>query len=124
MSVSLYYSARRERPLSEGERAELRRIVAASNDNAELDELLEEELEHWQGLDLRAKPAADEILSGSSRLPSASEATIVRVVEHLCRELSELRRRLPDASWEVHIDDVDIPWDDERRRYEPGGATV
>jgi hypothetical protein len=123
MSVSLYYSARRDRPLSDEERAVLERIVAESNENAELDELLEEELDRWEGLDLWSWAEPDEILSGSSQLPSASETTIVRVVEHLCAALSELRRAVRDASWHVHIDDVDVPWDDERRRYVPGGPT-
>ena len=119
MSVSLYYAARRSRALSDDERAAVARIVAEANLAPTLDAAAEEQLAHWEGLSLRPDASrGDDLLVGASQLPSSPELA-VEVVEHLCAALSELRRALPGASWNVHIDDVDVPWNEELERFDP-----
>ena len=36
-------------------------------------------------------------------------------VQYWCRLLSEARRALPGADWQVRVDDRDMPWDEELR---------
>ena len=39
---------------------------------------------------------------------------------HLLAGVTALRRRLPDAAWEVALDDVPVEWSEERGYELPG----
>lgn len=105
MSVSLYYSATRATPLTDAESAAVERIVAAHQ--ASFPYEYEESLYLYD----RGAGEPDEIVAGATKLPTDFER-VVPVLEYLLGSLSDLRRALPGAEWRVHLDDVDIPWDD------------
>ncbi|MFJ9668089.1 hypothetical protein ACIRPP_26310 [Streptomyces sp. NPDC101219] len=109
MSVSLYYSARRTEPLTAEETAAVDRIAAARL--ASFPYADEEPLHLYDsgGRD------AGQVLAGSTRLPAAPDR-LLPVIGHVLDSVTELRRALPDAAWHVHLDDLDVDWD-ERAGY-------
>ncbi|KDN87825.1 hypothetical protein KCH_04720 [Kitasatospora cheerisanensis KCTC 2395] len=60
-----------------------------------------------------------EVLAGSTKLPFAVER-VLPVIAHVLGSVSELRRAVPDAEWRVHLDDLDVPWDEEEGYALPG----
>lgn len=60
-----------------------------------------------------------EVLSGSSK-PSADPDRMFESLLHLRAGVTALRRRLPDAAWEVALDDVAVEWSEERGYELPG----
>ncbi|MEU9793776.1 hypothetical protein AB0E27_24640 [Streptomyces sparsogenes] len=107
MGVSLYYHARRSTPLTEAEAAEVQRITAARQASSPYED--EESLYLYD----HGASEPDEILTGSTKLPRAPDR-LLPVVAHVLDSVTELRRALPDADWQVHIDDLDIPWEGDR----------
>ncbi|WP_225101953.1 hypothetical protein [Streptomyces sp. CoH27] len=104
MSVSLYYHASRAEPLTGVETAAIQRIVAAraaSFPYADEEQLF---LYSAEGID------PDEILAGSTRLPLDPDR-LLPVITHVLGSLTQLRRTL-DGEWHVHLEDVDLPWDE------------
>ena len=59
------------------------------------------------------------IFEGATKLPDNSEDALWELLQHWCRLLSEVRRAVPGAEWHVHVDDHDIPWDEEAQEYDP-----
>ncbi|MEU8625034.1 hypothetical protein [Streptomyces sp. NPDC048669] len=115
MSVSLYYSAHRAAPLTEVESSAIERVVAAhSSSFPYADE---------EGLYLYEPPdgGPEERVGGSTKMPSDFDR-LMPVLTHVLHSVSELRRALPDTEWSVHIDDVDIPWD-EAEGYDLSGVS-
>ncbi|MFD7714571.1 hypothetical protein [Streptomyces sp. NPDC059814] len=105
MSVSLYYSARRAAPLTEVESSAIEGVVAAHSSSLPYaDE---------EGLYLYELPddGSAERVDGSTKMPSDFDR-LMPVVTHVLHSVTELRRVLPDAEWSVHMDDIDIPWDE------------
>ncbi|MEV0979379.1 hypothetical protein [Streptomyces sp. NPDC049915] len=113
MSVSLYYRACREVSLTEAERAGIERTVQAHLASFPYDD--EESL--YLYADGGSEP--DEILAGSTKMPS-DPGRLLPVIDHVLGSLTELRRAVPDAAWGVHLDDVDVPWDEEEGYALPG----
>lgn len=114
MSVSLYYRARRAEPVTEGERVAVRRIVAAHE--ASFPYLDEECLVLWPS---RVGAPADEILAGSTRMPSVP-GRVLPVIVQVLGAVTALRRALPGAAWHVHLDDLDVGWDERSGYALPG----
>ncbi|WP_326688942.1 hypothetical protein OIE63_18480 [Streptomyces sp. NBC_01795] len=106
MSVSLYYYAYRTTPLTGTEAADVEHIAAAHR--AAFPYQDEESLYLYEG----GGSEPDEILAGSTKLPNTFDR-LMPVIDHLLASVTELRRALPDAEWRVHVDDVDIPWDED-----------
>ncbi|MGW3498013.1 hypothetical protein [Streptomyces sp. NPDC001020] len=104
MSISLYYQASRAEPLTEVETAAIQRVVAA---HAASFPYADEEQLFLYGAD---RSAPDEILAGSSKLPLDLDR-LLPVITHILGSLTRLRRAL-DGEWHVHLDDVDLPWDE------------
>lgn len=121
MSVSVYYTAFRKADLSPEER----RAVAAIKSKYSVNGRIEEYLKTGKGLNWESfifyesplSPGA--VLEGATSLPDNSEDATWIGVQHWCNALSELRRQIPDATWHVHVEDHDIPWDDLRQEYDP-----
>ncbi|MGM1058442.1 hypothetical protein [Saccharothrix sp. Mg75] len=113
MSVSLYYSARRAVPLTEDEAAEVGRVVAAHHEGFPFDD--------EEGLYLYDRPdnGDGEVLAGSTKMPF-DPAHLGPVVVHVLDSVTALRRALPDAEWRVHLDDLDVEWDEEKGYELPG----
>ncbi|MFF1906905.1 hypothetical protein [Kitasatospora sp. NPDC058218] len=104
MSVSLYYSAGRAVPLTAAETAAVEAVVAARESSFPFQD--EEGLHLYDG---GGEP--DEVLDGSTRIP-ADPGRLLPVIAHVLDSVTELRRALPGARWRVHLDDLDVPWDE------------
>jgi hypothetical protein len=123
MGVSIYYTARRSKPLSPAERSVIESAVA----RYPLSQLLEEcgvAESEFNGEDFCVYPAdaATEprvVFEGATKLPLCSEDAMWAAVQYWCRLLSEVRGELPNTTWRIHIDDHDITWAEERRVFDP-----
>ncbi len=77
----------------------------------------------WQGDDFcvydEPFDSPDTIFEGATKLPDDSEDSMWEAVQRWCNALSEIRRILPDADWQVHVDDHDIQWDEAGQVYDP-----
>ncbi|MED7953779.1 hypothetical protein, partial [Streptomyces sp. BE303] len=105
MSVSLYYSADRAMPRTDAETATVERIVAAHASSFPYQD--------EEGLSLDDDGTGpDEILAGSTKLPG-DPGRMLPVMVHVLGAVTELRRALPGAEWRVHMDDLDVPWDEQ-----------
>ncbi|MFD8976110.1 MULTISPECIES: hypothetical protein [unclassified Streptomyces] len=113
MSVSLYYSARRTTPLTESESAAVARVVAAHMASFPYD--YEESLYLYDPD--AAEPEA--IIAGSTKMPF-DPGRLMPVIAHVLDSVTELRRAVPDAEWRVHMDDLDVPWDETEGYSLPG----
>lgn len=123
MGVSIYYAATRPEPLSPAER----RAVAAAIDRHPLAALLEEcgiPAEDFNGEDFCVYPAGDAddpsaVFEGATKLPLCSESVFWSAIQHWCRLLTVVRRAIPGSAWHVHVDDLDIPWNEEDQAFTP-----
>ncbi|PZT76382.1 MULTISPECIES: hypothetical protein [unclassified Streptomyces] len=113
MSVSLYYTARRATPLSESEQAAVTRVTGARQASFPYED--EESLYVY---DPRAAEPGT-VLDGSTKMPF-DPGRLLPVVAHVLDSVTELRRALPDAEWHVHMDDLDIEWDEAAGYELPG----
>ncbi|MCX5102313.1 hypothetical protein [Streptomyces sp. NBC_00439] len=128
MSVSIYYSARRAQPLTGAESAAVERVVAARAESFPYDD--------EEGLYLYVPGGDgdqdDQIIAGSTKLPGGDPGRWLPVTAHVLDSVTELRRAVGGAQWHVHMDDLDVPWDetegyalpgmrDEALAAEPGG---
>ncbi|WP_406279820.1 hypothetical protein [Embleya sp. NBC_00896] len=113
MSVSLYYSAHRTTPLTEAELASVARIVAAHITSFPYDD--EESLYVYD----RRAAGPEEIVAGSTKMP-LDPGRLMPVIAHVLDSVTELRRAMPDAEWRVHMDDLDVPWDEAEGYALPG----
>ncbi|MFJ9055355.1 MULTISPECIES: hypothetical protein [unclassified Streptomyces] len=113
MSVSLYYSARRTEPSTDAETAAVERIVAAHHSSFPYED--EESLYLYE--DGGSEPS--EIVAGSTKMPFEPDR-VLTVLDHVLVSVGELRRALPGAEWHVHLDDLDVPWDETDGYAFPG----
>jgi hypothetical protein len=141
MGVSIYYTARRDRPLSDEERDEVTRIAA--DETRELLGRLDQNLPAWkddgtvpayvedageicEGLSIYDPGAAADpkvILQGSSKVSHGdcgTEPMVVQLEYYATFALGRLRRVLPDADWDVHVDDMSLRWEEESGEYSYG----
>ena len=123
MGISLYYEARRGRPLSTEERT----MIDAALARYPVEGLISAEslpAEEYNGEAFGVySPGADTepgvVFEGATKLPTSSEEVFWAALMYWCQLLSEVRRVLPDAQWAAHLDDHDIWWDPERQEYDP-----
>ncbi|MER6100070.1 hypothetical protein ABT154_30290 [Streptomyces sp. NPDC001728] len=113
MSVSLYYSADRALPLTAAEKAAVESIVAAHMSSFPY--------EDTESLDLYEDDGDEphRIVAGSTKMP-LDPGQLMPVVIHVLDSVTDLRRVLPDADWHVHLDDLDVPWDETDGYAFPG----
>ncbi|MFJ1754857.1 hypothetical protein [Kitasatospora sp. NPDC088134] len=110
MSVSVYYSARRATALTAAETAAVERIAADSATAFPFPD--EESLCLYEG-------DSEHVVHGSTKLPSAPERTLP-ALSAVLGSVTALRRAVPDADWHVHLDDLDVPWDETEGYTFPG----
>ncbi|MEU1211996.1 hypothetical protein ABZ424_05945 [Streptomyces sp. NPDC005790] len=113
MSVSLYYCASRARPLTDAETAAVERIVAAHMASFPYED--QESLYLYDSDDSRP----DEVVAGSTKMPF-DPGKVLAVLDHVLGSVTELRRALPGAEWRVHMDDLDVPWEESEGYAFPG----
>jgi hypothetical protein len=123
MSVSIYYTARREQPLSSDEEAAIERIRASYSIREQVERYVQTRRGH-NGENFciydRSDPTEPGVVfEGATKLPDNSEDALWELLQHWCKLLSEVRRAVPSAEWHVHVDDHDIPWNDEEQAFDP-----
>lgn len=113
MGVSVYYSARRERPLTEQEADAIDAIVLTNEAIGR---------PHYESFCVydRSEPfEPNAIFEGATKLPRSTEEEFWNEILHRCRTLTLVRRLLRDAEWDVRIDDLIVYWNAERQEYDP-----
>lgn len=137
MGVSLYYTAYRDRELSPGERTEVEAL--ADQGTSELMGELRTRMPGWRRQSVIPADMVDSeelceglafypsstlesgvVLRGASRVSHAEtgvEPMRLRI-EFYLRLLARIRAVVPDAQWHVHLDDVDLVWNEETREYD------
>jgi hypothetical protein len=123
VSVSIYYTACRSRPLTCGEQAAISEPIS----RYPLSDLLAEHgfaeaARDGEGFGLY--PAdnptePDVVFGGSTKLTLCDEEAFWMSIKYWCRVLSEIRRILPDADWRFHLDDADIVWCEVTQAFDP-----
>ena len=111
MSVSLYYAARRRYQITSMELSACNKIIKQYNAKYPFGELYE----HFGIDDLTKYSYIDEdkntiILSGSTKLPpDIFDVDFLHdIINWWLKCLNEMTKVLPDAQWNVHIDDITI----------------
>jgi hypothetical protein len=125
VGVSIYYSAKRDRPLSAEEQARIQDIVDKYSVETQIDKYIASgEGPNWQSFCVYDSDPDDPtepgvVFEGATGLPTNSDDAIRTGVEHWCMALSEIRRAVSDAEWSVHIEDCPIRWDHKRQQFAP-----
>ncbi len=105
MSVSLYYTAKREKPISKQEQETCQRIVERYIAEYSLGEMYE----GFCVYDLSKPSEADVIFEGATKLPlDEGEEHFMKVLDYWADCLQEIINILPHAQWDIHIDDADV----------------
>jgi hypothetical protein len=121
MSVTLYWTAYRDHPLSPAAERSAQAIVDAASEEPNILALMDAEGTFWEGMLLWPDPDEEgDVLRGSSALPRLSAPALQTLLEHCCDVLTALRRAIAGAEWDVALDDLPIPWDPRTWRYIAG----
>ena len=123
MSVSIYYEARRHHRLTPEEQRAVEEIISTHSVDADIQRYLETGVgPNWEPFcvyDASEPSEADVVFEGATKLPDDSQDAIWVGVQHWCRVLTEIRRALPGADWDVHVDDHRISWNEELSEFDP-----
>ncbi|NBH34334.1 hypothetical protein D3Z58_12360 [Clostridiaceae bacterium] len=105
MSVSLYYTAKREHPLSDQEKSAYQKVVEHYIAEYPLGDLYED----FCVYDFEEDFTENVIFDGSTKLPlNEGEEHCLQVLNYWADCLQEIIDLLPDAQWNIHVDDADI----------------
>jgi hypothetical protein len=117
MSISLYYDAKRDRPLSDAEIQRLNAIVAEFGKSAEIERYAASGKGlNWESFTLYDADGLRDgkVLAGATKLPDNKAFAVHKGARHWVDCLSRIRREvLADAVWSVQIDDKALSWDDK-----------
>jgi hypothetical protein len=121
MSISIYYQAKRATPLSPVEKEKVSELV----EKFSVDKAVEKYMETGKGLNWESFGFYDEpydagvVLQGSTSLPDNTPEAVGIGIQHWCSALSEIRRAVRDAAWEVQVEDHQVYWNDPKQTYDP-----
>ena len=128
MSLSIYYNATRDHPLTAAEKG----IVSANLKQFSVEEKIEayqQTGEGWNGEsytfytdadgDFLAGEEDQVVLEGATTLPDSSDEMTEEALQYFCNALTQLRLAIPTLKWEVDFEDIEIKWDDSFKRYVP-----
>ena len=123
MSFSIYYTATRSTPLTDTESSAIASVVAEYSVDDQI-EAREKSGDgpNWESFCVydRADPTEpDAIFEGATKLPDNSEDAMWVGLQHWCKAISAIRRILPDAKWDVRVDDHEMQWDESAQEYDP-----
>jgi hypothetical protein len=123
MGTSIYYTAKRDRPLSVKEQARIQSVVDSYSVENQIDRYIAtEQGPNWQSFFVYDSSDPTEpgvVFEGATGLPDNSEESIRTGVQHWCAALSEIRHVIPDAKWHVHIEGHEISWDQKTQQFHP-----
>lgn len=114
MSVSLYYTAKRATALTSHERAEIDALVGDAIKSAG-----DKDWEPFFVYDPADPTEPGMIFEGATQLPDDSPEEMWEALQHWAALLTQIRRRLPAAEWNVHMDDHDLVWVESEQSYDP-----
>ena len=115
MSVSLYYTAKRTRPITLQEQNACEETARRYDAQYPFGELYE----GFCIYDLEQSPydagdGSNVIFAGATKLPPIDDMELLNnIINWLLKGLSEIRDVLPDAEWDVSIDDNPIQWNSD-----------
>ena len=105
MSVSLYYTAKREQPISGQEQAACQSIVEQYIADYPLGEMYEP----FCVYDLDEASGENIIFQGATKLPlDEGQEHFIDVHDYWTECLQKVIDSLPGAQWHIHIDDSDV----------------
>lgn len=116
MGISIYYAARREKPLTDTEQKEIDRLIAEYSVDKEI-----EDYNNWETFCVYDKEDPSEcniIFEGATRLPDNSKEALWEGVQHWSLLLAAIRNRIQNAEWHVHVDDHELVWDEKYSEYD------
>ncbi|WP_207209733.1 hypothetical protein [Pectobacterium zantedeschiae] len=126
MAISLYYTARRKKSLSQKEISAVKEIVQRHSVNDQIEKYLTTGAGlNWESFDFALNVKTGNVfrkgivLSGSTKLPDNDEEATLIGVQHWCQCLSEIRGALTHCEWYVAVDDRAIAWSHEVNAYDP-----
>ena len=123
MSMSIYYEARRPTPLTASEREKVDAILREHAVEDQIEAHMQSgEGPNWESFCVYdpAEPTEPGVIfEGATALPDNSEEASWLGVLHWTSALTQIRRGLPDAAWDVRVEDHDIYWDAETQQYDP-----
>lgn len=116
MGVSLFYGARRAVPLSHAEQFTVDHVLDEFNSTAPIIEC--------EPLGFYTRVVPGEVLAGATKLPlgDLEPEALQELIQHWLACLSALRRAVPDADWDVRLDDLGLPWFGDQDGYQLGVA--
>ncbi len=104
MSVSLYYTAKREQPMSRQEQEACRKVVERYIAEYPLGDIYEDFCVYDP-----SEAEADTIFEGATKLPLDKGVDhSLEVLEFWADCLQEIIDLLPGAQWDIHVDDADM----------------
>lgn len=116
MSFSLYYTAKRNTPLTEAEAQRIEAIVQAFSVTPEIERYAHTGKGlNWESFTRyeTSQLTGEEVLSGATALPDNKSFAMHKGARHWIDCLNRIRREvLPDATWNVQIEDDTLLWDD------------
>jgi hypothetical protein len=123
VSTSIYYTARRNLPLSPAERSAVEEIRASHSIRDQVERHVQTGQGH-NGADFSlydpenpSEPGV--IFEGATNLPDNDADAMWELIQRWCKLLSEVRQVVRGAEWDVHVDDHDIVWNEGRQEYDP-----
>lgn len=105
MSVSLYYTAKREYPISKQEQESCQKIVECYIAEYPLGDMYES----FCVYDMSSPSEKNVIFEGATKLPlDEGESHLLEVLDYWADCLQKIIDILPHARWNIHIDDADV----------------
>ena len=120
MGISIYYTVKRKKALTNYEQTAVDEIV----EKYSVDQQIEQYVITGQGLNWESFCIYDDlepeiILQGSTQLPNNNKNASWLGIQHWCNALTEIRNILPDTEWEVSVENHQIQWDEKGNFFDP-----
>lgn len=113
MGISLYYSVKRKTPLTVQENEIIEKIITKYSDAFEFKDFGEDFCVYKYDI---SEP--DIIFSGATKLPMTEEVNdMFSACLHWAECLTEIRKSVPNSTWHVNLDDIDLLWDEDTGWY-------
>ena len=119
-SISIYYKATRATPLSNSEKKTVDALVAKYSMDGEIEKYLRTGKGlNWESFSFVPSNEPEVVLYGATKLPNNTKEASWLGVQHWCKLLSEIRRAIPNATWNVRVENHEMQWDSNAMSYDP-----
>lgn len=119
-SGTLYYQAERDVPLTKEEHALVLKLIAKYSVDFEIEKFMNTgEGLNWETFSFYEETdSANIILQGSTKLPDNVAGSAKKGFIHWSALLAEIRAIVPDAKWEVSVEERQVKWNSKLDKYE------